>query len=96
MSGVNLSAVVLEIDAGQGAPRTYDLGVPNESGDLDETVYGGNLYLTIDGRLYGSLYVRYDNVAGHPVITLGQLDAETQMWEPCNEIGPEVTDTGEE
>lgn len=64
----------------------------NEYGDFDEAAYEGNLYLTINGRLYGSLYIRHDADAGHPTITLGQYDPAAQQWEPRNEIGPEASD----
>lgn len=49
------SSTVIEIDAGAGVPVTFDLGRPNEYGDYDEAAYDGNLYLSINGRLYGSI-----------------------------------------
>ncbi|EHB45827.1 MULTISPECIES: hypothetical protein [Mycolicibacterium] len=82
----------VEIDSGAGVPVTVDLGTANEYGDFDEAAYEGNLYLTINGRLYGSLYIRHDADAGHPTITLGQYDPAAQQWEPRNEIGPEASD----
>jgi hypothetical protein len=85
------STTIVEIDAGSGTPASIDLGTANEYGDFDEAGHEGNLYLRINGRLYGSLYIRHDAAAGHPTITLGQYDPATQLWEPRNEIGPEVT-----
>lgn len=88
------SSAVIEIDAGAGVPVTFDLGTANECGDYEEAGYEGNLYLSVNGRLYGSVYVRYDAAAGHPTITLGQYDSATQQWEPRSEIGPEAADGG--
>lgn len=82
---------IVEIDARTGAPFTVDLGAANEYGDFDEAGYEGNLYLRINGHLYGSLYIRHDAAAGHPTITLGQYDPATEQWEPRNEIGPEAS-----
>ncbi|MBU8826550.1 MULTISPECIES: hypothetical protein [Mycobacteriaceae] len=81
---------IVEIDQGTATPITFDLGTANEYGDFDAAAYEGNLYLSINGRLYGSLYIRHDAAAGHPTITLGQYDPATQQWEPRNEIGPEL------
>ena len=88
------SPAVIEIDAGSGVPVTFDLGTPNQHGDYEEAGYEGNLYLSVNGRLYGSIYVRHDAAAGHPTITLGQYDTATQQWEPRNELGPEASDDG--
>ncbi len=85
-------SAILEIDTGSSVPVTVDLGTPNNYGDFDDTGYEGNLYLRINGRLYGSLYIRHDAAAGHPTITLGQYDPAAQQWEPRNEIGPEASD----
>jgi hypothetical protein len=85
------TSTVVEIDAGTGVPVTVDLGIANEYGDYDEAGYEGNLYLRINGRLYGSVYVRHDAAAAHPTITLGRYDPATQQWEPRNEIGPEAS-----
>lgn len=81
--------MILEIDAGLGAPVRLDLGSPNAEGDLDATDYGGNVYLSCDGQLYGSIYVRYDHAAQQHVVTLGQFDPEIGSWEARNPIGPE-------
>ena len=83
---------IVEIDAGAGAPVTIDLGTANKFGDFDEAGYEGNLYLTINGHLYGSLYIRHDTNAAHPTITLGQYNEAAGQWEPRNEIGPEASD----
>ena len=83
---------IIEIDSGVGAPVTIDLGTANKFGDFDEAGYEGNLYLTITGHLYGSLYIRHDTNAAHPTITLGQYNEAAGQWEPRNEIGPEASD----
>ena len=83
---------IIEIDSGVGAPVTIDPGTANKFGDFDEAGYEGNLYLTINGHLYGSLYIRHDTNAAHPTITLGQYDPAAGQWEPRNEIGPEASD----
>jgi hypothetical protein len=48
---------------------------------------GGNLYLYIDGREMGSLWITYDD-DGTPKITLGQYDEESQGWEERSEVLP--------
>ena len=40
---------------------------------------GGNLYLEIDGKELGSLWITYDE-KGEPKITLGQYDPESGDW----------------
>lgn len=56
--------------------------VTNEDGWAggDLSANGGNLYLYIDGRELGSLFISYDE-HGRPSITLGQYDPETEGWE---------------
>jgi hypothetical protein len=86
------TSTIVEIDAGTGVPVTVDLGTANEHGDYDEAGYEGNLYLRINGCLYGSIYIRHDAADGHPTVTLGQYDPAAQLWQPRNEIGPEISD----
>ncbi|SHX96749.1 Uncharacterised protein [Mycobacteroides abscessus subsp. abscessus] len=85
--------VVLGIDGGQGSPLDFDLGVADEFGEFGESPYTGNLYLRINGQLYGSIWVRVDE-AGIPVITLGQYDETAEQWEPKNDLGPESPEAG--
>jgi hypothetical protein len=86
------TSTIVKIDAGTGVPVTIDLGAASEYGDYDDAGYEGNLYLRINGRLHGSLYIRHDAATSHPTLTLGQYDPATQQWEPRNEIGPEESD----
>lgn len=81
----------LTFDAG-GTPWVVNLGKPDQYGEYSDTPYSGNVYLTIDGQLYGSLFIHL-NDAGEPTITLGQYDPRTQEWEPRNDLRPELTDT---
>lgn len=54
-----------------------------EEGELGLT--GGNLYIVIDGKEYGSLW--FHERDGQPQITLGQFVAEDQhMWDERNPI----------
>ncbi|UHJ58639.1 hypothetical protein LT337_32860 (plasmid) [Mycolicibacterium fortuitum] len=76
----------LTLDAG-GTPWTVDLGKPDEYG---ESEYSGNVYLSTDGQLYGSIFV-YLNEAGEPIITIGQYNPQTQEWEPRDNLRPELT-----
>lgn len=83
----------LTLDAG-GTPWTVDLGKPDEYGEYGEygeSEYSGNVYLSIDGQLYGSIFVHL-NEAGEPTITLGQYNPHTQEWEPRNHLRPELTE----
>lgn len=54
-----------------------------EEGDLG--LSGGNLYIVIDGKEYGSLW--FHERDGQPEIALGQFIAEDQhMWDERNPI----------
>lgn len=79
----------LGLDAG-ATPWTVDLGKPDEYGEYSESAYSGNVYLSIDGQIYGSIFVHL-NETGEPIITLGQYDPHTQEWEPRNNLRPELT-----
>lgn len=81
----------LTFDAGD-KPWVVDLGKPDEYGEFSDSPYSGNVYLAIDDKLYGSLFIHL-NDAGEPIITLGQYDPHTQEWEPRNDLHPELTET---
>ena len=53
-----------------------------EEGDLG--LSGGNLYIIIDGKEYGSLW--FHERDGQPEIALGQFVDEALMWDERNPI----------
>lgn len=58
-----------------------DLGEPDTNGYLDGgdlSATGGNLYLNVDGKEYGSVFFFVRN--GNLTITLGQFDDDAQEW----------------
>lgn len=79
---------ILTLSIGGQTLATIDVTRDGDSiyaaGDLTAT--GGNLYLHIDGKEFGSLFITYDGEDGVPTITLGQFDPETQDWETRAEI----------
>lgn len=80
----------LTLDAAGATIATVDLGEPErgyfDGADLGHT--GGNLYLNIDGKEYGSLFFFADD-DGTVVITLGAFVPRTQDWQDKNPLkGP--------
>lgn len=62
-----------------------EVGDPAEEGDGGELAhYGNNLYIELDGREFGSLWLHDED--GEPVLSLGQYDEDTQGWEPRNDL----------
>lgn len=59
-----------------------DLGDPDtrdglfDNGDIG--AYAGNIYLYVDGREYGSLFIHHDEHG--PIIELGQFDETADEW----------------
>ena len=53
-----------------------------EEGDLG--LSGGNLYIVIDGKEYGSLFFMQED--GKPTVTLGQYDERYMCWVEHNPI----------
>lgn len=54
--------------------------------DVPADRYGENIYIIIDGREYGSVWVHDDGDT--PVVTLGQFKPESFAWEDCNDLRP--------
>lgn len=82
--------VTIDLDV-EGHPVSYELGTSDDYGEFSDAAYGGNVYLTLNGRLYGSLFVHL-NGAGEIILRLGQFDQATGQWEERNNIGPEQAD----
>lgn len=75
---------VLSLDLGESQLQ-INLGEIDEHGTGGELIYSGNIYLHIDGREYGSLFItRGEN--GAPQITLGQFQEAADEWVPANPI----------
>ena len=75
---------VLSLDLGESQLQ-INLGEIDEHGAGGELLYSGNIYLHIDGREYGSLYItRGPN--GAPQITLGQFRDDAEEWVQANPI----------
>ena len=59
-----------------------DLGEPDARDGLFDNgeigAYAGNIYLYVDGREYGSLFIYHDDQG--PVIELGQFDETADEW----------------
>lgn len=58
-----------------------DLGEPDERGYFNND----NVFLVIDGRDYGSLFI-HPQEDGTPTIALGQYDQEQEWWIERNPI----------
>lgn len=59
-----------------------DLGEPDARDGLFDNgeigAYAGNIYLYVDGREYGSLFIHHDDQG--PIIELGQFDETSDEW----------------
>lgn len=76
---------VLSLDLGESQLQ-INLGEIDEQGTTGgELIYNGNIYLHIDGREYGSLYITR-GADGAPQITLGQFREDAEEWVPANPI----------
>lgn len=84
----------LTLNACAGDLAEIDLGEPDngllDDGDLSTT--GGNLYIEIDGKEWGSLFFHTD-ADGRLVIELGQYDRSMEQWETRNPLTVPVDDT---
>lgn len=77
-----------DIDLGEASARTPhgSGGYFDDDGDLSAT--GGNLYISIDGKEYGSLFF-FREADGTVSVTLGAFDPDEQGWEEKNPLrGP--------
>ena len=81
--------MLLTIDLGW-RQETIDLGDPDEKDGLfddgDIGAYAGNIYLHIDGKEYGSLYIHHDQDG--PLIELGQYDPDADEWVQRAQLRP--------
>ena len=75
---------VLSLDLGENQLR-IDLGEIDEHGTGGELIYSGNIYLHIDGREYGSLFITR-GPDGAPQIALGQYQEAAEQWVQVNPI----------
>jgi hypothetical protein len=80
----------LTLDAAGPPLANIELGEPDtgyfDGADLGAT--GGNIYINIDGKEYGSLFF-YREADGTVSVTLGAFDPDTQGWENKNPLrGP--------
>ena len=75
---------VLSLDLGERQEQ-INLGEITEYGADGELLYSGNVYLYIDGREYGSLFISR-GPDGEPKITLGQYQKAADEWVAENPI----------
>lgn len=78
------SEPLLTLDLGEPHPSRDDLDQYLDGGDLASS--GGNLYLMIDGREYGSLFFQHDPKTGNAVVTLGAYNPEAMDWDEHCEL----------
>lgn len=76
---------LLTLDLGEPAPNPAD-GHDQylDAGDLAQS--GGNLYLTINGKEYGSLFFQHDPNTGNAVVTLGAYNPKMMDWQEKSEL----------
>ncbi len=75
---------ILSLDLGESTLQ-IDLGEIDEHGTGGELLYSGNVYLHIDGREYGSLFI-HRGPDGAPQISLGQYQDDAEEWVEANPI----------
>lgn len=72
-------ASILSLEGDHGELARIDVTDEGGWAGGDLSANGGNLYLYIDGKEMGSIWIQYD--ADGPKVTLGQYDPETMDWE---------------
>lgn len=86
---------LLTLNLGEPTPTIDGLDQYLDGGDLASS--GGNLYLVIDGKEYGSLFFQHDPKTGNAVVTLGAYNPNAMDWEPNAELrGPVEDEDGAE
>lgn len=80
----------LTLESG-GTPFALDLGPLTDEDDGDLSMYGGNLYVHIDGVEVGSLWFHRDD-DGQVIVTFGSFDPASGQWVPGNNLAPQPVD----